>query len=105
MDVDPVPGSEANKRRPVVIASNDRANAYGAIGSRGITVVPVTSNTTSVYPFPASLLTGRGLAVDSKARAEQITSVAVQRLLKRVGRCSPADLAALDDAVRLHLDL
>jgi mRNA interferase MazF len=70
-----------------------------------ITVVPVTSDTTWVFPFQAPLSTGSGLAVDSKARAEQITSIAVQRLLKQLGRCSPADLAALDDALRLDLYL
>jgi mRNA interferase MazF len=46
-----------------------------------------------------------GLAVDSKAQAEQIRSVAAQQLQRRVGRIPPADLARLDDTLRLHLDL
>ncbi len=42
-DLDPVRGSEANKRRPVVIVSNDRANSVAARLGRGVvTVVPVT---------------------------------------------------------------
>lgn len=106
VDLDPVRGSESNKRRQAVIVSNDRANATAVrLGRGAITVVPVTSNTTSVYPFQASLSTGTGLPVASKAQAEQVRSVAVQRLLKRVGRCSPAELTALDDALRLHFDL
>lgn len=75
------------------------------LGRGVITVVPVTSDTTSVFPFQALLSTRSGLAADSKAQVEQIRSVAVQHLLKRAGRCSPAELAALDDALRLHLDL
>ena len=106
VDLDPVRGGESNKRRPAVIVSNDRANATAVRLGRGVvTVVPVTSNTTKVYPFQASLSASSGLTVDSKAQAEQVRSVAVQRLLMRIGQCSPAELAALDDALRLHLQL
>lgn len=43
---------EANRRRPAVIVSNDNANATAARLGRGVvTVVPVTSNTTRVFPF------------------------------------------------------
>ena len=106
VDLDPVLGSESNKRWPAVIVSNDRANAAATRLGRGvITVVPVASNTTTVYPFQTSLSTGSGLTADSKAQAEQVRSVAVQRLLERIGQCSPAELAALDDALRLHLQL
>jgi mRNA interferase MazF len=58
---------------------------------------------TVVYPFQLQLAAATsGLAVDSKAQAEQVRSVATQRLLHRVGQVSPADL---DDALRLHLAL
>lgn len=104
--LDSVRESESHKRRPAVVVSNDRANATAMrLGGGVITVVPVTSNTTSVYPFQASLSTGSGLTVDSKAQAERMRSVAAQRLLNRVGRCSAAELAALDDALRLHLNM
>ncbi len=59
-DLEPVRGSEANKRRPAVIVSNDRANASAARHGRGvITIVPVTSNVTRVLPFQ-TLLACRG---------------------------------------------
>jgi mRNA interferase MazF len=106
VDLDPVRGSEANKRRPAVIVSNDRANATAARLGRGmVTVVPVTGNTAKVYPFQVRLSAQTGLAVDSKAQAEQVRSVSMQRLLHPVGRVSPAELAELDDALRLHLGL
>ncbi|BBX95079.1 type II toxin-antitoxin system PemK/MazF family toxin [Mycobacterium lacus] len=107
VDLDPARGGEANKRRPAVIVSNDRATAAATRLGRGVvTVVPVTSNTEKVYPFQV-LLSGAnsGLAVDSKAQAEQVRSVATQRLLRRIGRVSPAELTDLDNALRLHLAL
>jgi mRNA interferase MazF len=53
----------------------------------------------------AAVTPASGLNMDSKAQAEQIRSVATQRLLRRVGRISPRELADLDNALRLHLTL
>jgi len=51
VDLGPVRGSEADKRRPAVIASNDGANATAArLGRVVLTVVPVTSNISCLYP-------------------------------------------------------
>ena len=107
VDLDPVRGSEANKQRPAVIVSNDRANATATRLGRGVvTIVPVTSSTDKVYPFQVLLSAATtGLAVNSKAQAEQVRSVATQRLMRRIGRISPAELAGLDNALRLHLAL
>lgn len=105
--VDPVTGSEASKRRPAVIVSNDRANSVVERLGRGVvTVVPVTSNTTRVFPFQTLLpASATGLRQDSKAQAEQVRSLAVERLGATVGRVPPAVMAKLDDALRLHLQL
>jgi mRNA interferase MazF len=107
VDLDPVRGSEANKARPAIVVSNDRANAAATRLGRGVvTVVPVTSSVAKVYPFQVLLPAATsGLAVDSKAQAEQIRSVATERLRHRMGRISPTELAAIDQALRLHLDL
>jgi mRNA interferase MazF len=107
VDLDPAWGSEANKQRPAVVVSNDRANMTATRLGRGVvTVVPVTSNVAKIYPFQVFLSAATtGLAVDSKAQAEQIRSVATERLRRRVGRVSPAELAELDQALRLHLEL
>lgn len=107
VDLDPVPGSEANKQRPAVIVSNDRANAVATrLGQGVLTVVPVTSNTEKIYPFQVLLpAVETGLATDSKAQAEQVRSIATQRLMRRIGQVFPTQLVALDDALRLHLAL
>jgi mRNA interferase MazF len=107
VDLDPVRSSEANKRRPAVIVSNDRANSIAQRLGRGVvTVVPVTRNTDRVFPFQALLAASTtGLRQDSKAHAEQVRSIAVERLGPILGR-TPADvMAQLDEALRLHLQL
>jgi len=107
VDLEPVRGAEADKRRPAVIVSNDGANSTAERLGRGvITVVPVTSNTARVYPFQVLLdASSTGLEHDSKAQAEQIRSVAVERIGGRVGVLPATLLAALDEALRLHLAL
>src|SRR6202035_485252 len=87
VDLEPVRGAEANKRRPAVIVSNDGANSTAQRLGRGmVTVVPVTSNTARVSPFQALLRpTDTGLDRDSKAQAEQVRSVAVERIGALVG--------------------
>jgi len=107
VELDPVRGSEAKTRRPAVIVSNDRANLIAAQLGRGVvTVVPVTSNIDRIFPFQALLPAGAtGLPQDSKAQAEQVRSISVERLGAILGRV-PADvMAQLDDALRLHLQL
>jgi mRNA interferase MazF len=107
VDLDPVRGTEADKRRPAVIVSNDGANGAAQRLGRGvITVVPVTSNIERVYPFQVRLEASEtGLDRDSKAQAEQVRSVAVERVGARVGAMPPELLASLDEALRLHLAL
>ena len=98
---------EANKRRPVVIVSNDGANVAAERTGQGvITVVPVTSNISLVYPFqvllPANLTR---LEHDSKAQAEQVRSISLERLGCAIGEVPQDLMAELDEALRLHIDL
>jgi mRNA interferase MazF len=107
VDLEPTRGADANKTRPAVIVSNDGANTTAERLGRGVvTVVPVTSSTERVYPFQVLLpADDTGLARDSKAQAEQVRSVAVQRLGALVGVVGPELLQDLDEALRLHLAL
>ena len=107
VDLDPALGNEANKQRPAVIVSNDRANVTATQLRRGVvTVVPVTSNTDKVFPFQVFLpATASGLQVNSKAQAEQVRSIATHRLLRRIGQVTPGQLSAINEALRLHLAL
>jgi mRNA interferase MazF len=107
VDLDPARGSESSKTRPAVIVSNDTANSTAERLGRGvITVVPVSSNTERVYPFQVLLpAAATGLARESKAQAEQVRSVAVERVGRRIGRLPAALMVELDRALRIHLNL
>ena len=71
-----------------------------------MTVVPLTGSTSRVFPFQTRLpASDTGLRVDSKAQAEQVRSVSVERLGPVVARVPARLMADLDDALRLHLQL
>ncbi len=107
VDLDPARGAEANKRRPAVIVTNDGANSTAIRIGRGvITIVPITSNIQRVYPFQVLLpAADTGLQQDSKAQAEQVRSVAVERIGEQVGQVPAPIMLDLDEALRLHLAL
>ena len=107
VNFEPVRGSEASKIRPAVIVSNDGANTTASRLNRGvITVVPVTSNVSRIYAFQVFLpASDCGLRRDSKAQAEQVRSVAAERVGQRVGQLTGSLMSELDGALRLHLSL
>jgi mRNA interferase MazF len=107
VDLDPATGHEAKKIRPAVIVSSDALNRAAELRGRGVvTVVPITSNTDRVFPFQTILRAMEcGLASDSKAQAEQIRTVATERLGGRIGAVPPRTLRQIEDAIRLHLAL
>jgi mRNA interferase MazF len=90
-----------------VIVSNNAANRTAEHQRRGVlTVVPVTSSTGNVHPFQVLLAAGEaGLAVTSKAQAEQVRAVDFVCLRRKVGSVDPASLDRIDAALRRHLSL
>jgi mRNA interferase MazF len=107
VSLDPVRGSESDKTRPAVVVSNDGANAVATRLGRGVvTVVPITSNTARVFPFQVLLKAADcGLKQDSKAQAEQVRSVSVERIGRKAGHVPPAVMTKIEQALKLHLGL
>jgi mRNA interferase MazF len=103
VNLDPTVGSEICKRRPAIVVSNDAANRR----YHQVTVVPLTSQRpTTVEPFQVALdRQETGLAKNSKALAEQIRTISKQRLVGRASHCSEETMAAISQAIRVHLDL
>jgi mRNA interferase MazF len=100
-DLSPTVGSEINKRRPVLIVSNDANNRAAST----VTVLPITSNLTRVYPFEVALSQAdSGLPKDSKIQAQQIRTIAKERITSTaLGRLAADKLREVDAAIRLHL--
>ena len=102
-NLNPTVGSEINKRRPVLIVSNDANNR----AANTVTILPLTSNVARVYPFEVALSPKEsGLPKPSKALAQQIRTIAKARLQgDRVGRLDATIMQKVDTAMRLHLAL
>lgn len=102
-DLKPTIGSEINKRRPCLIVSNNANNRAAST----LTVLPITSNTSKVYPFEVALSSAEsGLPKDSKAQAQQIRTLAKQRITGNAAGClGPEKMREVDAAIRLHLAL
>ena len=98
VEFDPAVGSEIRKTRPAVIVSNDSANR----NLTRVVVVPLSSRTGRQYPGEA-LVTVTGQA--SKAMADQIMAADKARLKGQLGTLDKTDMAALEEAIHVHLGL
>ena len=98
VDFNPARGGEIRKQRPAVIVSNDISNRL----IDRFQVVPLTSNVSRVYPSEA-LVDVNG--IQHKAMADQIRTVAKERLAGYIGALDLADLKAVEKAIRIQLSL
>lgn len=98
VNFDPVVGGEIRKKCPAVIISNDAANRH----LNRVQVVPLTSRVDRVYPSEA-LVWMKGK--QSKAMADQLTTVSKLRLFDREGRLSASDMERVERAVLVQLGL
>lgn len=103
VSLDPAVGGEIRKTRPAVVVSNNAACRSDSV----VQVVPVTGlperglrlYEARVAPEPS------GLQRPSRAAANQIRTVARERIHRRLGSISMDERRALDTAVAIQLGL
>lgn len=91
-------GSEQRANRPGVIVSNDINNKYSAT----VEVVYLTTQPKSNLPTHVRIYSAPR---PSTALCEQVTTVAVSRLEKYLGRCSRRELNRIDKAMMVSLGI
>lgn len=101
-DLNPTIGSEINKKRPILIISNNANNRV----SSTITVLPITSNVNNVYPFEVKLEAESGLSKASKVQCQQVRTISKQRITGTlIGSVDQSTIKQIDIALKLHLAL
>lgn len=93
-------GHESGFRRPAVIVSDDPFHQHGLA-----VLCPITS-TRRGYPTRVELDSAdTGLDQTSYVQVEQVRTISAARLVRRLGRVGPVEMAQLDRVLRLLLRL
>jgi mRNA interferase MazF len=98
VEFDPAVGSEIRKTRRGVVVSNNSANR----NLDSVIVVPLTSNTDTIYPGEARVAVA---GKESKAMADQIMTADKVRLKSRIDVLSKTDLLGVEMVLRVQLAL
>jgi mRNA interferase MazF len=101
VNFDPTIGHETKKVRPALIISNNINNEYSPV----ITVIPLSSNVTRVYPFEVFVPSDIGLEKDSKIMVNQIMTVDKERVGKKLSPIPREIIKKVEGAIKLHFDM
>jgi mRNA interferase MazF len=101
--LDPAEGSEIRKTRPAVVVSNGVACRLDKV----LQIIPLTGlPPRELRPYESRVDSPEsGLTKPSRTVANQVRTVARERIGKVVGRVSPEEEQALDRALRIQLSL
>lgn len=96
--LDPTPGSEIKKSRPCLVVGSDVLNQR----RHTIVVVPLSTGPEAAPPLAVPV---HGSGKPAVAVTDQIRAAARERFLRRMGKLSEPDLAAVEEGLRAVLEL
>ena len=90
------------KPRPVVIVQDERFEE-----TNSVTVCAITGDSTEapLFRVPLSASPDNGLIEDSRVMVDKISTVRRERLSRRIGRLSAADMRRIDRAILVFLGI
>ena len=100
-NLEPVVGSEQGGCRPVVILQNDIGNYY----SHTTIVAAFTKRLKNMWLPTHIKVDNYGLKDGSVALLEQIRTIDIDRLERRVGKLSEEDMKNIDRAINISLGI
>ena len=102
LDLSPTQGREQSGSRPALVISDDRFNHGPA---ELVVVVPITSKFKGIPSHVPLLPPEGGVTQPSFIKCEDIRSVSRWRLAKRWGTVAPHTMTAVEDRLRMLLNL
>lgn len=95
-------GSEQKGTRPAVILQNDRGNER----STTLVVAAICTQRKKLYPMHYILQDDEGgVKKGNVVLCEQVKTIDKQRILRKLGSLSTATMAAINEKLRIELDL
>ena len=98
VNLDPTLGSEIKKTRPCIILGTNVLNER----RRTVVIVPLSTAPQAAPPLLVPVVSAGKRAV---AVVDQIRAVAKERFERRIDELSPRDLAGVEEALRITLEL
>ena len=102
VDLDPVRGHEQGRARPALIISTNVFN-HGKSGL--VTVIPMTTKPRAIHAFLPIEPPEGGVSQTSFIICDQIRTISVERLGRKLGDLSSVTLAEVERRVKFLLDL
>lgn len=103
VDLEPTQGHEQQGTRPCVVVSDEAVNSNQRFPL--IAVVPVTGTPAQGALYPDLAPGASGLTKPSTALVDQVRSIDKQRIRRRYGQVSAAELEAINRGLCLYLGL
>ncbi len=104
VDWSPGRGSEQTGRRPALVVQTDAANHNPRYPNTLVVTISTKGRDVSFH-VRLQATEQNGLTSTSFAKCEQVLTISKERLESRLGTVSEGELAEVDDALRLVLEL